>query len=910
MALALSALVTVVSRPVWPSGTPSYHSEDQTVEVRTGPGGSQSVSLDTTLYLPSSARSDRPVPAVLLAHGLRQTKDSVADDAVDLAERGLAVLTWSAQGFGNSGGEIHLNSPDWEVSDAARLLDWLAARPEIRKDAPGDPRVGVVGASYGGALALLLAGYDARVDAIVPMTTWNDLANSLFPDSVRGDPAAGVFKRQWAGIMFGPDEEDTDAVPDSATVDPQCGRFARDVCQAYLDMAVTGSLSGQTLALLRRSSPAAVANRIQAPTLLVQGAADSLFPLSEADATARALTAAGTSVRVAWFTGGHDRDPAPRSDRDRVQRLTVEWLDHYLLGRGIPPAAEFSYSRITSFTTAQLTQADLTGEGLVTDGFTVRDYPSMTTSGAELTLDSSVQTIFQPANGIPAAISALAPMLGTGVGGLGSSRVGASVEVDGQHANFDSAPLAVARDVVGSPRIPLRVASATGKAVLFVKLYDVDPAGHASSWGLVAPVRLDGLPRSVTQATPVTVPLPIVADRIGAGHRLRVTVATTDSAYASENEAAQYVVAVDGPLLMPSVVGEAAPGPVTRWWWALAVVLAIGALTLALTGLAVRRRRRRAGLAAGSHADEIPLVARSLGKAYPDGTVALADVSFQVEANRVVGLLGRNGAGKTTTMRILMGMVRGTSGDLLVFGQTVKPGAPVLCRVGALVSGPGLLSHLSGLENLKLYWKVTGRPEADARLSDVLEVAGLGESVHSRVRTYSYGMRQRLGIAQAMLGMPDLLVLDEPVNGLDPQQIAELRRVLLAYACDGRSVLLSSHLLSEVEALCTDVVMMDHGRVVMSGPVQGMTGDLSWLQIEVSDPDRAAEVLGAMPAVGSVRPAGERSLIVEVTGGTSADLVTALVEAGLDIDKVEPRHGLEDTFLDLVTAGPDGAARR
>ena len=140
---------------------------------------------------------------MLLAHGFGGTKESVRDDAESLAERGYAVLTWTAQGFGRSGGQIHLDSPDYEVKDAQRLLDWLAARPEVRLDAAGDPRVGVVGGSYGGGLALLLAGQDPRVDAIVPSITWNDLARAFLPESTGKAPTGGVFKKQWAGLFFG-----------------------------------------------------------------------------------------------------------------------------------------------------------------------------------------------------------------------------------------------------------------------------------------------------------------------------------------------------------------------------------------------------------------------------------------------------------------------------------------------------------------------------------------------------------------------------------------------------------------------------------------------------------------------------------------------------------------------------------
>ena len=152
----------------------SYTVSEAMLTVLSGPAGDEPVTLDTSFYVPKSASARHPVPAILLAHGFGGTKASVAEDAAEFADRGYAVLTYSARGMGRSGGLIHLNSPDYEVRDAQRLLDWLAARPEVQRDADGDPRVGVVGGSYGGALALMLAGVDARVDAIVPMISLNE----------------------------------------------------------------------------------------------------------------------------------------------------------------------------------------------------------------------------------------------------------------------------------------------------------------------------------------------------------------------------------------------------------------------------------------------------------------------------------------------------------------------------------------------------------------------------------------------------------------------------------------------------------------------------------------------------------------------------------------------------------------
>jgi len=218
------------------------------------------------------------------------------------------------------------------------------------------------------------------------------------------------------------------------------------------------------------------------------------------------------------------------------------------------------------------------------------------------------------------------------------------------------------------------------------------------------------------------------------------------------------------------------------WAWLAAGLASMGVLFLgALVGGARRRRRR----SVDADLSRVPVVIQALVKEYSDGYRAVDDVSFRVERGQVVGLLGPNGAGKTTTLRVLMGLIRPTSGTVRVFGELVDAGAPVLSRIGAFIEGPGLLPHLSGRDNLRLFWAATGRPAADAEFDTALEIAGLGASVDRRVRTFSQGMRQRLAIAQSMLGLPELLVLDEPTNGLDPLQIAEMREVLRRYATTG-----------------------------------------------------------------------------------------------------------------------------
>jgi len=908
-----AVLAGVVAWAAWPAA-PGFTAHDEVITVPSGPEDASPVALDTRLYLPAGS-ADRPVPAVLLAHGFGGTKRSVHADAVELVGAGYAVLTWTARGFGGSGGRIHLNHPDREVRDARRLLDWLAGRPEVRTDAPGDPRVGVVGGSYGGALALLLAALDDRVDAIVPMMTWNDLARAFLPEATGRPPVDGVFKKAWAGLFFGSatggpgaltgltgpgavaDGAGSGAVPGAA--DPACGRFAADVCAHYQRIAVAGRADAAAVARLRESSPAAVVDRITAPTLLIQGGADSLFPLSEADANARGIAAAGTPVRVAWFIGGHDGGAGPRSDQDRLRYLTAQWLDHWVAGRaGEPPATSFTWSRISGFSAQE--------RGVVTTGYAYRDYPGLAgTARTRVEVGGPPQPIANPPAGNPGALSSL-----PAAGELASFVGGIVADLPGQHARFVSTPLAAPLDVVGSPTVRLRAASPTGSAVLFVKLYDVEPTGVATlAGGLVAPVRLTGLPGDIADAEPVTVTLPAIARRLDAGHTLRVTVATTDQAYATPAEPAVYTVAVDGPVTLPTVVGEPIASPEVIWRWALGgLVLALAAGLATVAAVARRRHRRADRSVIAAHADT-PLVVGGLRKVYGDGFVAVSGVDFTVRRGEVVGLLGPNGAGKTTTLRVLVGLTRPSAGEVLVFGHRLAPGAPVLSRLGALVEGPGFLPHLSGLANLTGYWRATGRPADDARLAEVLRIADLGDAIHRRVRTYSHGMRQRLAIAQAMLGMPDLLVLDEPTDGLDPPQIVAMREVLRSYATGGRAVLVSSHLLAEVEQTCTHVVVVHKGAVVAAGPVEEIVGDSPTVAFDVSDVEAAQAVLDGMAGIRAVAWDGGRGLVVDTDGTPRADVVAALVRAGIGVDRVVPRRRLEDAFLALVGDGGAGSER-
>ncbi|WP_433873645.1 ATP-binding cassette domain-containing protein [Saccharopolyspora sp. CA-218241] len=472
-----------------------------------------------------------------------------------------------------------------------------------------------------------------------------------------------------------------------------------------------------------------------------------------------------------------------------------------------------------------------------------------------------------------------------------------------QVAVFRTEPVSEQLMVSGVPRARLSVASvpgqpSTGEAVLFTKLYDVAPDGGRTLIGnAVSPLRVTGLPPDGTPVE-VSAALPGVVHPLESGHRLELAVATTDQAYAVPKEPAVHRIGLAGAqeLSVPSVRGttsSAAPVPA-------APLIGIGALALiALSAWVVNLIRRRSGHDVDPLLQDTPLVISDLAKSYPDKPAAVRDLSMRAERGRIVGLLGPNGAGKTTTLRMLLGLLRPTAGQIRVFGHRVVPGAPVLSRIGSLVESPGFLPHLSGIDNLRAHWASTGRPVLQARFDEVLRIAGLGDAAQRRVRGYSQGMRQRLAIAQAMLGMPDLLVLDEPTNGLDPPQIHRMREILRRYAATGRTVLISSHLLAEVEQTCSHVVVVRDGEVVASGAVEEIMAAGGEATFRVDDPEVAEIALQGVEGIGEVTTEGD-AVHVDLGGNPIPVAVNLLVAAGVEVHQAGPRRRLEDAFLQLV----------
>ncbi|MET9294790.1 alpha/beta fold hydrolase [Streptomyces sp. NPDC003077] len=857
-ALVAAALVWAVA----PDGPDPVHREDHLLT------GADGVRLDAS-YFTSPGKSRRP--AVLLSHGFGGTKDGERDRAERLARAGYAVLTYSARGFGASGGRIGLNAADGEVADVGRLLDWLAGRPEVRLDGTGDPVVGVAGNSYGGALSLLAAGQDPRIDAAVPSNTYWDLREALFP--------GGVFKKMWAGILFGQGLTDPR--------DPQCGRFTAAVCSAFQRSAVLGRADARTGALLRGLSPAAHARRIAVPTLVVQGQTDSLFPLGQGDAIARAVARNGAPVAVDWIDGGHDGGDG---ESTRIADRTVAWFDAHLKkdteAAGTGPA--FRISRNSGKNAEDGTP--------VLQEITAGRYPGLDgTEQRTVPLDGEEKTLANPAGGSPPTITAV-PGLGALTrltAALGSGpQAGPALVPPAQSAVFTGPPLDDALQVTGAPTVDLTVRSKR-TAVLFAKLYDVAPDGRQTQ------PRQSAAPVTLADGRTARVSLPALDHRFAPGHRLRIVVSTTDLGFASPIEPATYRLRA-GALTVPVVpalkatVTSTLPG----WIWPLpAAALAVAA------ALALNTRHPARTTAPDPALTDVPLQVSGLTKKYTHDSdrYAVRHLTFTVERGQVLGLLGPNGAGKTTTLRMLMGLIRPDAGELRIYGHPVHPGSPVLSRLGSFVEGAGFLPHLTGRQNLDLYWRATGRPVEDAHAEQALSLAGLGDALDRAVRTYSQGMRQRLAIAQAMLGLPDLLVLDEPTNGLDPGQIREMRDVLIRYAAEGRTVIVSSHLLAEVEQCCTHLVVMDRGELITAGPIGEIAGDGDELLIGTPEPPDGTLTgkVAALPGVGAVTAAGN-GLLVRLQGMTTPELLAELVGMGVAVESVGPHRRLEDTFLTLT----------
>jgi ABC-type multidrug transport system ATPase subunit len=293
------------------------------------------------------------------------------------------------------------------------------------------------------------------------------------------------------------------------------------------------------------------------------------------------------------------------------------------------------------------------------------------------------------------------------------------------------------------------------------------------------------------------------------------------------------------------------------------------------------------------------ITTRRLTKRYGKDVLAVADLDLSVRRGEVYGFLGLNGAGKTTTLRMLLGLIRPTSGTAVVAEH--RPGDPAgLAQIGSLVEAPAFYPYLSGRENLKIIATYAGAPHS--RVDPSLEEVELLHRGKDKFGTYSMGMKQRLGVAAALLKEPELLILDEPTNGLDPQGVVEMRSLIRRLGTGSRTVLLSSHLLSEMEQVCDRVGIIRHGRLVTEGTVDELRSEPA-VTVRATPLDAARQTLEGMVGAGAVTSV-DGTLRIAANPESAADINAALVEAHIRVSELRPaERSLEEVFLKVTGEG-------
>ena len=304
--------------------------------------------------------------------------------------------------------------------------------------------------------------------------------------------------------------------------------------------------------------------------------------------------------------------------------------------------------------------------------------------------------------------------------------------------------------------------------------------------------------------------------------------------------------------------------------------------------------------------DDVVLRTRALTKQY-GARLAVDSLDLEIRRGRVYGFLGPNGAGKTTTIAMLLGLLAPSSGGMEILGHdAATEHASALKRTGAVLDGLGYFPHLTGRDNVRLWARLNGMRDA-SRIDAVIEIARLSGRAGDKVRDYSLGMKQRLAVAVALVEDPELLILDEPTNGLDPAGIREFRQLIRQLAADGKTVFVSSHLLSEVQQMCDDVGIVKHGKLIAQGDVTTLVQSGTRLVVRATDP-RALEVLKQQPWVAAATLEGDGTISVEAPADRAADISRVLAGEGIWLSELRAQDGsLEEFFLDVTGEETVGA---
>ncbi|QZK90811.1 ATP-binding cassette domain-containing protein [Flavobacterium sp. CHNK8] len=294
---------------------------------------------------------------------------------------------------------------------------------------------------------------------------------------------------------------------------------------------------------------------------------------------------------------------------------------------------------------------------------------------------------------------------------------------------------------------------------------------------------------------------------------------------------------------------------------------------------------------------ETILTIQNLNKRY--GAVqALKDVSFDIQKGNVYGILGPNGSGKSTTLGIVLNVVNKTSGSYSWFGGTIQT-HDALKKVGAIIERPNFYPYMTAKENLELVCQIKGINYA--KVSEKLELVGLTDRQNSKFRTFSLGMKQRLAIASALLNDPEILILDEPTNGLDPQGIHQIRDIIKIIAAQGTTILLASHLLDEVEKVCTHVLVLQKGKILYTGLVDGMSSNEGFFELQADNMQQLAELVATHPAVKNVVKTNDKVIVYLQKELEAKDLNQFLFSKNIILNHlVKRRNSLEEQFLELT----------
>lgn len=302
----------------------------------------------------------------------------------------------------------------------------------------------------------------------------------------------------------------------------------------------------------------------------------------------------------------------------------------------------------------------------------------------------------------------------------------------------------------------------------------------------------------------------------------------------------------------------------------------------------------------------------NLTKQFKD-LIAVNDLSFTVTGGEIYGFLGQNGAGKSTTIRMLLTLVKPSSGTIEIFGMNLqKHRKEILRQVGAIIERPDLYKYLTALENLRIFAAMSGVKIPEKKLMDQLAMVGLAERAHSKVKTYSQGMKQRLGIATALVHDPDLIILDEPTNGLDPQGIADIRNLILHLSKDhGKTLMVSSHLLSEMELVADSMLIIDKGKKIVEGKVKELF-DPAETMLELKTIDDTETYKKLQQSILKKYLAGKRNdcIILKLHRKEVPAVLKELIHMNIDVMSFHSKHSLEDYFLSLTTSKEEGVGHK